>query len=487
MPFCFLNLSAQENEKKGYELLVLEIEMFSSYQILSDDTKKLIDLAADYEKKGEYDLAIVFLEEALNGIIYFKQDEKVNDNLSGYKFLGSIISGIDYNRQEFELGFEQSDSVLLDELSKPFVGFEMKYVAADQRFNIENAFRYDSENLRNELFFKNKISDADQSFESRYGAMIDRNFKYNDLGYFEVFAEVNLKSTYNNSDWYWHLKNYSRFKRFKKSSVTIPDFFRNSLAAYLVKNFDFYNNVQFDYTMDFNESLKFANNDFFEHNGGISYQDIYFNDLKIKAASRYRYFNFHYQVSDSAFENTSNTVSFSPKITYNFNSQISLDVDYKIDIKKFRVKTEQEPDYTHNYINPSLAFRTGELSSISFGYVYEKKMHKLQDQLVEQYIKDQDYNSSGFGVGFDYTSLNGMLVSLSVEYSKRRYPNFSSETDFSIYSNRNILNILLYAQIPLFKNITLNIIGSYDNDKDIDSDFNDTISSFYTIELSYTF
>lgn len=485
--FFLLNVSAQENEKNAFELLQLEFEILSSYNELSENIENLVASAAEYEKQGDYDFAVVFLEEAISELKTQKQEQTIPQEPLTHNFFGNIIAGIDYNRQEFELGFSESDSVLLDELSKPFVGFELRYLSDNKLFNVENSFRYDSENLQSELFFNNKFLNQKNIFEMSYGGIYDRNFKYDDLGYFEVYTDINLKSSYKNSDWYWSLKNYSRFKSFKESSESISDYFRNSFTAYLIKNYSFYNNLQMDYTFDYNESIKFDNNDFYEHNGGLAFQDVYFNKFKIKISSRYRYYNFNYLISDSAFANSSGTISLNPDMVYEFNSFFSLDINYDVDIKKFNVKTEQEPDYTYNYINPSLVINIGDLTSVSFGYIYEKKIHKLQDELVEQYIKDQDYNSSGFSSGIDYSSYNGVLVSLNVEYTRRRYPNYSSDVDFNIYSNRNILNLLLYAQIPLYKNITLNAIGSYDNDKDIDSDFNDTISSFYTLELSYTF
>jgi len=488
MFLCCLNLFAQDNGNKEYELLLLEIEMYGSYLDLSNTSEEMIKLAAEYEKQGDYDLATAFLEEALNELKSSAQkDSGPAVSVSDYIFSGNIISGIDYNRQEFELGFEQSDSVLLDELSKPFVGFEIKYASADDLFRIENAFRYDQENLRNELFVKNSYEGKNYNFDTRLGGLLDRNFEYSDLGYYEAFAELGIKSNYNDPAWYWQFKNKSRLKKYKQPSLTIPDFFRNSFSSYVVRNFNNNNSMQFDYTMDLNESLKYINNDFLEHNAGVSYQNISLSALKIKLASRYRYFNFNYQLSDSAFENTSNTISFNPDLVYDFNSSLGLNLDYNVDIKDFTIKTEQEPDYTYHNVNPSFIIHFTDLSSVNIGFVYENKKHVVQKNLVTQYIRDQDYHSSGLTAGFDYSTLNGTLLSINAEYRQRRYPNSENEADFSIYSNRNILSLLVYGQIPLYENISLNIIGSYDNDKDIDSDFNDTISSFYTMELKYAF
>lgn len=484
---CSTHLIAQDSDKNTYELLLLEIELYGSYQNFPDDTNALIQVASDYEKQGEYDFAIVYLQEALNDIKKPVSNETLQGRSDQQNLQFSILSGIDYNRQEFELGFEQNDSTLLDELSKPFVGYKLEYSSDNEQFSIDNSMRYDSENFQSDLFFNNKFINDNNILETQYGGRVDRSYQYDDLGYYELFTNIDWKSSYESANWYWSIKNRSRYKSYKKSSVTIPDFFRNSLTAYLIRNFNFDENIQLDYMLDYNESIKYSNNDFVEHNVGVTYQDLFFNKLKIKSSARYRYYDFNYQLSDSAFTNVSHTITLNSEFIFEIKSYLDLEFKYNIDIKDFKLKTEQEPDYIYNYINPGIVIKPGDLTAINLGYIYETRKHKTQNGLIEQYIKDQDYNSSGLSAGFDYSSLNGLLVSLSVEYTRRRYPNYNSDADFSIYSNRNIFSILFYAQIPVHKNIMLNAIGSYDNDKDIDSDFNNTISSFYTLELSYSF
>ena len=70
MAFCN-NIFAQEVEKGDYELLILEIEMLSSYSSFSKSTITLIDSAKEYATKSDYEVAIVFLEEAKSDILTF--------------------------------------------------------------------------------------------------------------------------------------------------------------------------------------------------------------------------------------------------------------------------------------------------------------------------------------------------------------------------------------------------------------------------------
>ncbi len=486
------SLFCQDVEKSDYELLILEIDIMRSYSQFSEQVNALVDSAKEYARKEEYDFAIVFLEEAKNGVLVTPKIAKQQVKGPATKTLFfNLNSGLDYNRQEFELGFEQSDSVLLDELNKPFIGFDLKYLSADKRFQVENQLKYDKENLQNEFFLRNEFQNSFLNLSTKIGTVYDKNFVYTDLGYLELFTDVSLKSSDLNSDWYWNIKNLVRYKKFKQATQSIPNFVRNTFSTYIVKNFSLYKNIQFDYNFDFNESLKYLNNDFSEHDAGMSYQDVFLKRLKFKGSARSRISDFNYllqdELGDSSFTNTSNTFVINPNIIYNFSSKFSLDLNYKVDFKKYDVKTEQEPDYTLHYTNPTIIFNLTEMISFKMGYVFEKKSHKTESSLQEQYIKDQNYSSRGFSAGFDYTSFSGIIVSLNAEYMLRRYPNVQDGVTFSLYSNRNILNLLLFTQLPISDNISINAIGSYDNDKDIDSDFNDSISSFYTFEISYSF
>jgi hypothetical protein len=311
------------------------------------------------------------------------------------------------------------------------------------------------------------------------------------LGYLELFVDFSLKNSNLGSDWYWSLKNTVRYKKFKQATETIPNFIKSTFSGYAVKSFGLYKNIQVDYNFDLNESLDYMNNDFIEHDAGIGYQDMFFSHLKLRASSRARVSAFNYLVSDesgdSSFTNRSTTFGLNPELVYTFNQSMSIGINYKVDFKQFVIKTEQEPDYRFDYINPSILINLSEEISLKLGYVRERKLHKTVPFLEEQYIKDQNYQSQGVSLGFDFTTLNGILITLNSEYVRRRYPDTVDDAAFSIYSNRNILNILLFAQIPISEKISINAIGSYDNDKDIDTDFNDSVSSFYSFEFVYSF
>ena len=127
------------------------------------------------------------------------------------------------------------------------------------------------------------------------------------------------------------------------------------------------------------------------------------------------------------------------------------------------------------------------LFSVSVNYFYEKRDHKTVESLQNIYIKEQDFSANGLEFGINLSSIGGFLFSGGVTFSRREYPNNSDDSVFSFYSNRDIINIFLFTQVPVWQNISTSLIALYDNDKDKDFDNNDTQSSFFTFEIKYSF
>jgi hypothetical protein len=484
MFFIPLILGAMQDDKEGYELLLMEVELLKAYKSLPQEVNELIASAQEMRDKGQYDIALVYLEEAVSIInISFTG---AGDGSQEENFSFNLISGVDYNRHEFELGFSQSDSTLLDELTKPYIALKTNYTPDNKLFLLQNVLRYDRENFQTELKVGKEKKFTSTALNMSIGAIYDRNYTYSYLGYSEYHADFNFKKTDYLSKWYWNMQNSTRLKKYNNQSETIPDFLRNSFSVYLIRNFGFLNNIQGSYNFDINESLDFSNNDFNEHSSGLKYQQVFFDKLKIITDARHRYYTYQYSFIDT-IKNTSLTYTAIPEISYILNPALRFTLNYRMDFKTFKIKSEQEPDYISNYINPSVSINLNGNTSFNLGYVFDSRKHYTQQELDNQYIKDQDFRADGVRATADYSGTNGLFVSFSTEYTFRRYPNSDTNGDFSIYSNRNILNILLFSQIPLTEKISLGIIGSFDNDKDLDIDFNDSVSSFFTLEFSYTF
>lgn len=74
-----------------------------------------------------------------------------------------------------------------------------------------------------------------------------------------------------------------------------------------------------------------------------------------------------------------------------------------------------------------------------------------------------------------------------ITYSRRIYPESKNASVLSFYTSKNILNLFILLQAPIHKNFGVNIFLSYDGDKELDNDKNDTRSVIFSVELEYEF
>ncbi len=487
--FCSLLFAryiyAQGSDEK-YDLLMTELQLYASYSTLPESVSALIDSAARYAKNGDYDFALVYLEQARGDLPEkpIKKTPEINpqkpSHLSYY-----FQSGVDFNRQEFELGFDQSDSTLLEQVNKPFVGFGFRLNGTDGSFLLEDHIRYDKENLDNDFSIRNHWQGRVWSLDGFNGYIYDNNFLTPSLGYHEVYSRWMLRYRSDNLD--LTFGDDSRYKRYFEPSSDVPDYFRNTFASNLSYQFNSYHSLRLQYSFDYNQSIQTSNNDYADNRADVEYDGVWFDRLKIRFPVDVEDKKFSYILNDSLLNNTALTFTVNPQLDYHVTDFFTIGMAYRIDKKNYRIKTEQDPDYTYAQFSPELKLNFTDEFQLGIGYVLENKQHVLQPGLEDIYISEQNYRAQGIIFSFDITKLSGLLLSFDASYTKRRYPDAVAADNFSIYANRNVLSLLTFAQWPIMEKLLLNIIVSYDNDKDLDSDFNDSRSSYYTLDLKYEF
>ena len=147
----------------NYQLLLTRFKVYIEYFLMDEEVKLLYDEALHYGEAEEYEVAVIMLEEALTILKDKGENPELEPVLSlpTYQIKKSddqelkfgIITGLDFNRQDFEVGFLDDDSTVIEEFSKPFVGLSAKYYKKynDQAaIELYNSFRYDKENVRDD-------------------------------------------------------------------------------------------------------------------------------------------------------------------------------------------------------------------------------------------------------------------------------------------------------------------------------------------------
>lgn len=481
-------LGQSADDKEAYELAQMELGILINYNYDGAQTKSLVDTARVYAAQGAYDLALIYLDEAKSML---NQNPVLKPTVimpSSFSF--SLSTGVDYTRQEFEFGFAQNDSLLVDALNNPFLGVELNWNPVQiAQFNLLS--RIDKENFINALSFSLTPNWNGIKPKAVLSATVDNNSRYKDLGYTMFAAHLQAQLFPKSTNWYVLLSDYAYLKKYKGNNTVINDFFKNSLSSYVSYNFSPANHLGINYSWDRNKSLDAKRNDYSQQNIQTFFGFSPLTAFSVGGTVSYTHNKFNYDASDNTgtlyYENQSSTWLLNPNLEWRFSQTLASTLEYSINKKSYKQKTEEEPDYTHQMWHPAFLWNVNNFSDISLGVFYEKKAHTLQNGLVEAYILEQNYTSKGVSLDLSYANTSDFMLSLTTQYSLRRHEQVDDTLGGSLYSNRNILSLLLYAQIPFSSKFALNLIGSYDNDKDIDSDFNDSNSSFYTAELKYSF
>ncbi len=475
-----------DTDAESYRLLLSEAQAFQAHQPASASSAALLDSARTYAAQKEFLLANVFLEEYLQTCRRpLPQSSAKTDTPQKKSMRFEISSGVDFNRQEFELGYSSADSLLAEEINKPFLALNLE-AGLWKQLSLQTNLRYDKENRTAlaRLFLNQNTGHSPWYVDGMFS--MDQNQLYPEFSYSEWGSKQMLSwelSSFTKID-FW---NTFRYKRYKSPSATVPDFFKDETQLQWHVSPSAGGRYRLNYRSDFNHSLNTKHNNYWEQS--ISAESAVLNRLHsgLNVETGYTNKRYTYLWDDSTVNNRAQTVFVHSDGYYYFNRWLSWKFRYEGETKRYVQKSEQDPDYWLHELNMQLKSELFEGASFSAGYRLEYKKHILSTGLEENYVKDQNYTGNGVIVGGDYFRLNGTLISLEASYTFRRYPTSTGEAWGGLYNDKNVLNVTFIAQIPLLSCINLNLFASYDNDKDLDSDNGNTRSSIFSAELLYTF
>ncbi len=489
-------LAAQSNPSHNYQLLLEEISLFKQYYPLENNTQALLDSAAAYAESSDFDVASVFLEQIVSKIktehtiAAPEADKSLNMNSEHYdRFEWMVRSGIDFNRQEFEINYVENDSLLIEEIQKPFIGLETRYwlfrKPGGAGLIIKNNFRYDEESLEETLEIRHIFSGLNLNGYTEVGFSYDRNNVYEDLGYLET-SGIQYLSWNITPEYQLQLDNTTRYKKYKNSSESIPDFVKNTLSLNLYHFNRSGRSINYYYNADLNESLKYSNNDFLEQNFKLSLGDWLTNSFNNELSLGFRHNRYEYSFDGSVTHNQSRVFSAGTEAGFLLMKNWFWESKYVLDYKNYSQKSGQEPDYVRHQFESVLKKYSNDNFDFQMGYLFESRHHFNKGNAGEVYVDEQNYTGHGVISGIDYTGKENTFISLSASYTWRRYP-YAQDAALSVYSDRNVLSLFLIGQIPVSGNVVANVFASYDNDQDKDRDRNDTRSAFFTFEIEYKF
>ncbi len=478
-----------ETPEQDYDLLVWEVRLLAA---LSGQDTSLLDSAKAYKEAGDTEIANIFLEmmiEEAGQMAVMEVADPEPATTESRPIQWTLGTGVDFNRQEFEIENLEDDSILVEEIQKPFIATRLRIPLSGgiqgNAFDVTGDLRYDKENLKTDFNIVHRFTAGMINTHNRFGMIYDDNRVYEHLGYFELYSDGSLYWDMS-AHWLFRLQNLLRLKRYRSPSETIPDFFREQGNLEL-KYANRYRSIGLSYDINVNESIDYLHNDFREQTSTIRLNGFLGSHIRNDIRMGYRDNVFNLVLSDSSLSNRSKTFFNRIYMKMQVGRNWEIDTDYAFDYKWYNEKTEQDPDYMLH------TFRFGFINhyirdwDVKTGIIYENRSHRLKGGLNERYITEQDYREHGYSLGVNYSGGKEIFLSMEVSHTRRTYPDNQESRALSLYSTRSIWTLFLYVQVPVMENVRLNVLGSYDNDRDVDIDNNDMRSSFFTAELQYLF
>lgn len=479
-----------------YEMLRTQVDLYSKYYTNDKNDRILIGEADSLAQIGEYDLGIIYLEQVIDShsqqveMVYesgmqntAEQFQQKYDVGSDKKFKFSILSGIDFDRHEFEYNYEQNDSTIMEEISKPYVGLNTEFIIKNTditKLNLYNSLRYDNEYLRDDY----QLSYYSKQLRIIFGGYYNKSFNAD----YSSYWDQKFQGTYFTTLWEnVNLSAHDRFnyKNYSQSDITYTDFYRNYLEGsgeIYIEDWTFYGK----YSYDINELLGNSNNDYQQHAFEMGYRN--FMDLKFKhsISAEMAFRDYELVYGDSAYSNYYSQSILKAETDFYLTDILSMQIVGQFNYKIYNKKSTFEPDYTWDFLRPTLNIDISSEMQLGLGYELEHKFHKeIEEDGVSS--KEQDYKTKGIYASINYFAGTETYFWFSLSYQWRRYPESLTNDLINLYSSRNILSLMLMGYIPIYRNIKLNIMGMYDNDKDIDNDQGMTQSSLFNIEIEYGF
>lgn len=396
--------------------------------------------------------------------------------------------GADYSRNEYELSFLESDSVILEELYHPY--FALRIARSASSGNRNSSF-LNYTHLEESLFQSGLYLALESvSYQKRW--RIEGNSDF-----FSAGKDAGANSWSNELRFYWSqyltIKNQFLFNSRGRYKLYFPagDTYQNSLGGDIQMALRHYFQTLCWLELAILPSL------YRENSGeGFIYRQI---------QSRLDY---QYRSDYNRFLN----VSLNHYLRNFENSSVSL--DYRNQHQAFRPAVEGEwtlwkpfglkgqlewedrrylhpdltySDFTYGSASTQLRFYFGEYNTAGIGLVFDFERHTAGTPDEQPLTEQENFNSRGFIVSVDLLNVRGLLISFSYQYTRRDYPLSIAPDYFNIYSDRQVQTIQGIGYIPFHSQWQFQFFVNFDEDRDRQHDNNDNLTSLLNISLQYKF
>jgi hypothetical protein len=498
---------ADDPESKDlYESRKLQIEFL--VQQTSPDSILLSDILmeADYfAQEGEYQIALDLLDAAIqNTELTVSNPDSVNltfsDLIDPLKFDFdderqstsywdiSTEFGTDYSRNEYELSFLESDSLVLEELNNPYFSLRLARSRSYQNkwLNFYNHNRIDKDLIQTSFALALESIDYEQNWRIEGRTNWFWFLEQNQGTFWENEARLNWNKLLNSQNRFYVQTNL-RSKIYFPDNETYHNLFDGDVHLALRHNYKVLHWL--DISVRPSQYVEFSRE-------GLVYSQVqsqieYYNrtDYNQYFIARFKHYFRDFSSSTITEDYKNQYHSLRPAVDFEwpviFPFGLSGQTDW--DFRKYKTPDLTYSNFDYRRINLMMKFYFDVYNSIGIGYIHEQENHSAANDSEASSVDLEDFYSHGFSFSLDILQLRGLMISLGYSYVLRTYPSAGDQDILSIYSNRKIHNMQAFGYFPLFRQWQLQFFISYDNDRDRSRENNDNLSTLFNVSLQYHF
>jgi len=495
--------SAEQNLFEIYQSRKMQIQFLSQNFPPPDSLIfNLISEAELFAGQENYPIAISLLDQAIE---FYTQGEETGgtgkipyqlsfnnnqlalpqkvDSYSVWQIVAE--TGIDYSRNEYELNYLETDSVILDEINNPYAAIRLSRISdSDGRsFNLSNYNRLDRNLFQNSLFLSWESLDYQNNW--RLEGHTDLFWLFNDsLG---NFWENELRACWNNlftPSKRLFLQSRLRYKLFFPAAENYRNLFSGELLGAIRQQYGILRWLEFSLRPSVYQE---------NQSQGLKYLQLH-SQLQFNQRSDYNKYcllNVNYYFRDfqstESYKNQYQAVRPTADIEWPFLTFLGIQVSGEWESRKYKKPDLSYSDFQFASLTAQLKYYYDNLKSFGLGYVYEHEKHFANSAAELSLIQQENFTSRGVLFSLDILTTGGLMISLSYQYLRRDYPYGGADDLLGIYRNRNIQNIAGFGYIPLNNHWQFQFYANYDHDRDRDHENNDNFSTLFNISLLYKF
>lgn len=487
-----------------YQSRNLQFSFLLEHRPTADSTALLFRQEADYfAGQGDWETALDLLNQAI-GLLSDEPaknsppDMPAPDAVSphptpattfpGNAWRWSAETGFDYSRQEYEMSLIESDSVVVEQLNNPYLSLRLTRNGRTgaKNYRIYNYLRGDRTLLQASSLFS---LESDQT-ASRWQIEGESNLFWQLQDQQGSFWENQVRGSWDfplgPAD---RLNFYSlaRYKYHFPADSSYGDVTQAEMTLTYRHYLGFLSWLALDVRPSYYNENQLLGLKYGQIQGHLEFSQRKDYNRYLNAELTYNHRNFQNRMPDSLAKNSYR--SLRPQL----NAELPLLYPFGIAIQsewEFRRYGHPNISYSNFYrgtLGAQLRFYFGGFNAVGAGFVYEQETHNAPVESEQSLVEQENFHAGGLLLSVDLFQQNGLLISLTYQYTLRTYPNSGAGDFLGYYSNRRIHSIQGIGYVPLGRRWQVQFLANYDNDRDRDREANDNFSTIFNLSLIYQF